>query len=65
MQVIVKTRRVGGSVMATIPKHVVNALDIKNSEFLKVDIKKAGKDFFGRLKGIGRFSIGDELTTHD
>lgn len=65
MQVIVKTRKVGGSVMATFPKNVVDALDIKDNEFLKVDVEKVKKDFFGKLKGIGKFSIEDELDTHD
>lgn len=28
---------------------------------IKLDIKKVPKDFFGKLKGIGKFSQKDEL----
>ena len=65
METIVKTRKVGGSVMATFPKNVVEALDIKGNELLKVDVEKVGKGFFGKLKGIGKFTVQDELNTHD
>ena len=65
METIVKTRKVGGSVMATFPKNVVEALDIKGNELLKVDVEKVGKDCFGKLKGIGKFTVQDELNTHD
>jgi len=65
VETIVKTRKVGGSVMATFPKNVVEALDIKGNDLLKVDVEKVGKDFFGRLKGIGKFTSQDEMKTHD
>ena len=65
METIVKTRKVGGSVMATLPKTIVDELNIKGNDLLKIDIKKVRKDFFGKLKGIGKFSIEDELGTHD
>ena len=65
MEAIVKTRRVGGSVMATLPKNVVESLGIRDNELVRLDIKKPGKDFFGKLKGIGRFTRADKLDAHD
>ncbi|MBI2598305.1 MAG: hypothetical protein HYW50_03855 [Candidatus Diapherotrites archaeon] len=65
MEVLVKTRKVGGSIMALLPKNAVEELDIRGNELIKLEVKKLKKDFFGKLKGIGRFSAEDELSTHD
>ncbi len=65
LEVIVKTRKIGGSVTATLPKAAVDELNIKGNEIIKLDIKKIEKDFFGKLRGIGSFSADDELKTHD
>ncbi|MBI5553582.1 MAG: hypothetical protein HY917_02465 [Candidatus Diapherotrites archaeon] len=61
MEAIVKTRVVGGSVMTTIPKKMVNEMNIRGNELIRLNVKKINKDFFGRLKGIGKFTAEDEM----
>lgn len=65
MEAVVRTRKVGGSVTATLPKALVDELNIRGNETIKIDVKKIEKDFFGKLKGIGRFAQEDELQAHD
>ncbi len=61
MEFLVKTRKIGGSIVTTIPKPVVEKEDIKENEFVKLDIKKVKKTFFGKLKGVEPFTEKDEL----
>ena len=61
MEFLVKTRKIGGSIVTTIPKPVVEKEGIRGNEFVKLDIKKVKKSFFGKLKGIGPFTEKDEL----
>lgn len=58
-----RTRRIGGSIIATIPKEAVKELGIRSGELIRSDIKKVKKDFFGRFHGLGKFSKEDELET--
>jgi bifunctional DNA-binding transcriptional regulator/antitoxin component of YhaV-PrlF toxin-antitoxin module len=60
-----KTRKVGGSLVVTLPKELVEANRIKEGEIIEIKIKKLRKDGFGILKGVGPFTAQDELTTHD
>ena len=61
MEVLVKTRKIGGSVVATIPKPVAEKEGIRGNEFVRIEIKKVKKSFFGKLRGIGPFTEKDEL----
>ena len=62
---LAKTRKVGGSLVVTLPKELVEANRIKEGEIIEIKIKKLRKDGFGILKGVGPFTAQDELTTHD
>ena len=62
---LAKTRKVGGSLVVTLPKELVEANRIKEGEIIEIKIKKLRKDGFGILKGVGPFTTQDELTTHD
>jgi bifunctional DNA-binding transcriptional regulator/antitoxin component of YhaV-PrlF toxin-antitoxin module len=62
---LVKTRKVGGSLIITIPKEMVEREGLTEGEIVEVRIKKIGKDFFGALKGIGSFTPEDELKAHE
>jgi len=62
---VVKTRKVGGSLVVTLPKKLVESKKIKEGEILEITIKKARKDGFGAFKGMKPFTAEDELTTHD
>jgi antitoxin component of MazEF toxin-antitoxin module len=61
---LAKTRKVGGSLMVTIPKEVVEQEDIHAGELVELDVKKARKSFFGIDPGIGPMTREDELDTH-
>lgn len=61
---VVKTRKVGGSLVITLPKKLVESKKIKEGETLEITIKKVRKDGFGILRGMKPFTAADELTTH-
>lgn len=62
---VVKTRKVGGSLVVTLPKELVESKRIKEGEILEITVKKVRKDGFGVLRGMGRFTAEDELKAHD
>jgi hypothetical protein len=62
---LTKTRRVGGSIVVTLPKELVEAEKIKEGEIVKIKVKKMRKNGFGLLKGVGPFTVEDELTSHE
>jgi len=62
---LVKVRRVGGSLVVTVPKEIVESEGIKEGELVLLDIKKAKKSWFGVAVGIGSFRPADELKSHD
>jgi antitoxin component of MazEF toxin-antitoxin module len=62
---LVKVRKVGGSLVVTVPKEIVESEGIREGEIVLVDIKKARKSWFGIASGIGSFTAEDELRVHD
>ena len=62
---LVRTRKVGGSLVVTLPKELVESKKIKKGEILEITIKKVGKDGFGVFKDMSRFTIEDELKAHE
>jgi hypothetical protein len=62
---LAKTRKVGGSLVVTLPKALVENEQIKEGETVKIRVKKLRKDGFGTLKGVGPFTVEDELTIHE
>lgn len=61
MGAITKTRKIGGSLVATIPSNVINAEDIKEGEWIELEIKKYKKDYFGSLKELDKFEKEDRM----
>lgn len=61
---LVKVRRVGGSLVVTVPKEIVESEGIKEGELVLIDIKKAKRSWFGIAAGVGPFTAEDELKTH-
>ena len=61
MEFIAKTRKLGGSLVATIPKQAANSAGIRENQLIRLELHKARKDFFGAFKGIGHFTKADEL----
>jgi hypothetical protein len=62
---LTKTRKVGGSLVVTLPKQLVESKKIKEGEVVEINVKKVRKDGFGVLKGLAPFAAEDELTAHE
>lgn len=64
-RVLVKTRKVGGSIIVSIPKEATEQEGIKEGEIVELEVRKPRKDWFGATKGVGPFTKEDELDSHD
>jgi bifunctional DNA-binding transcriptional regulator/antitoxin component of YhaV-PrlF toxin-antitoxin module len=62
---LTKTRKVGGSLVVTLPKELVESKKIKEGEIVEVIVKKVRKDGFGAFKGLSSFTAKDELAVHE
>ena len=56
-----QVRAIGGSLVVTIPKKVVDKEGLHEGEWVSLDVKKVKKDYFGCLPGVGPFTKEDEL----
>jgi hypothetical protein len=61
MEVLTKLRKVGGSVMARIPKEILEKESLNAGETVKLEVKKVKISGFGTLKGIRSFSQKDKF----
>lgn len=61
MRSLTRTRAVGGSLIITIPAEVVKEEKLREDELVEIEVQKVKRDFFGALKGIGRFTKEDEM----
>ncbi len=55
----------GGSTVVTLPKELVEAQRIRENEVVEITVKKCRRDGFGILKGVGSFTVEDELAAHE
>jgi antitoxin component of MazEF toxin-antitoxin module len=62
---LVKARKIGGSLMVTIPKGVVEQEDVREGDLVEIEVRKAKKSFFGATPGIGSMTREDEFDAHD
>ena len=65
MSFMSKAISVGGSLMVTIPKQLVEMLNLHPNEPIEIEVKKIKKSGFGMFRGVGKFTKGDELHLHD
>jgi len=65
MEGYTRIRKIGGSLMATIPKEIVKEETLRPGELVRIEIEKPKKSGFGILKGLAPFTHEDELDTHD
>lgn len=65
MKMISRTRRIGGSLVVTIPKEVVKEEGIMEGEAVVMEIGKFKKSAFGLLRGMRPFTKEDELDAHE
>jgi antitoxin component of MazEF toxin-antitoxin module len=63
-EVVVKARKLGGSLVVRIPKEVVEEEGITAGSSVKLKIKKLKKSWFGALRGVGSFTKEDEFDEH-
>ncbi len=61
LKAITTTRKIGGSLVVTIPKEIVKEEKLREGEVVEVRVKKVKRDFFGALRGIGPMTKEDEL----
>ncbi|HIH10103.1 MAG TPA: hypothetical protein HA254_05555 [Candidatus Diapherotrites archaeon] len=61
MQVIVKVKKIGGSLMARIPSEAVKELSLKEDDEVQIELSKKRKSYFGVFKGVGEFTEDDRL----
>ena len=59
LKTLARTRRIGGSLVITIPKELAKEEQIEENELVEISVKKSKKDYFGALKGIGSFTKKD------
>jgi antitoxin component of MazEF toxin-antitoxin module len=62
---LAKVRRVGGSLVVTIPNELAQKQDLKPGQLVDIEVRKAKKSFFGMDRGIGPFTRDDQATDHD
>lgn len=61
MEAITKTRKIGGSLVVTIPRVVVEEEGLTEDQTVKIEIKKLKKSGFGLSKGLASFSKEDKF----
>lgn len=57
--IVAKPRRVGGSLMVTLPKEAVDALGLREDEAVELEVRMPRRSYLGALRGIGRFTEKD------
>ena len=62
---LARVRKVGGSLVVTIPREVAEEEGVKAGEIVNLEIHKTRKSFFGSARGIGPFTVDDEMKDHD
>ena len=61
MSYATRLRKVGGSLVATIPKEATEKLNLSDNDVVELEIRKPRKSFFGVYKGIPSFKESDRL----
>ena len=61
MEALAKTRKIGGSLMITIPKILVMEEGLTENQLVRIEIKKLKKSGFGMFKGLGKFTKEDKF----
>lgn len=65
MIILTKTRRLGGSIIATIPSSVVQTCGLKEDEWVEIEVKKHKQDFFGSIKNLSSFQKKDRANDRE
>ncbi len=66
MGVLLKVRKVGGSMMTTIPAEEVKRLNLDSGDTVSAELKPVQKSMFGAAKGkLGPFTHEDRWNDRD
>ena len=61
IRTIARTRRIGGSLVVTVPIEIVKEESIQEGEFIEITIEKPKKSAFGIFSGMGSFEEDDKF----
>ncbi len=64
MKAIAHTRKIGGSLVVTIPKEIVKEEGLQENQTVEIKIEKIKKSGFGMFKGLRPFTKKDEFDSH-
>lgn len=56
MEVLVKTRKLGGSLIVTIPNDAVKKMELKENETVSLSLNRPKKSYFGIAPNISAFT---------
>ena len=60
MESVTELRKFGGSIVATVPKKLIELEGLVPGQTVKIKVEKIKKSGFGAMKGIGQFTKEDE-----
>ena len=60
MKSVTKLRKVGGSLVATVPKKIIELEGFVPGQTVTIIVKRVKQSFFGIAKGIKPFTRGDK-----
>ena len=63
--VYVRTRKVGGSLVVTLPREVAELLRLREREVIRLVIERPTRSYFGAFRGIGRFKHRERADHRD
>ena len=59
-----RVRKVGRSLVVTIPREVAEEEDVKPGQLVNIEVRRK-ENHFGAARGVGPFTSNDEMKTHD
>ncbi len=65
MKALAIPRKVGGSLVVTLPKEIVKAEGLVEDVAVEIDVKKEKIDGFGLFPGLCSFNSGDRMQDRD
>ncbi len=61
METITKTRKIGGSLVVTIPRAIVEEQGLTENQAVKINVQKLKKNGFGMFPQLGEFTKEDRI----
>ena len=61
---LVRTRKIGGSIVVRIPKEIADQEQIRVGELVELEVRKPKDNWFGAFRELKAFSRAEELDAH-